>query len=187
MGHSMGGRIAVRLTGGSFADGAETNFFARGATVVKDGASSDRSSSAGTVYLQDGGEGYGTIYVRNDGNALNVNTYTPLPAGVTKAGVAPDAAVAFKRAKLVVGDCGRVKPFADLTMVELYMTAGTALDLNGHVFTVKTAHVDGINVIPGTYTAAQLAARGFAGVVDTSDGAGGTLCVLGSATILILR
>ena len=186
-GSGGGGRIAVRLTGGSFADGAETNFFARGATVVKDGASSDRSSSAGTVYLQDGGEGYGTIYVRNDGNALNVNTYTPLPAGVTKAGVAPDAAVAFKRAKLVVGDCGRVKPFADLTMVELYMTAGTALDLNGHVFTVKTAHVDGINVIPGTYTAAQLAARGFAGVVDTSDGAGGTLCVLGSATILILR
>ncbi len=47
--------------------------------------------------------------------------------------------------------------------------------------------MDGINVIPGTYTAAQLAARGFVGVVDTADGAGGTLRVLGSGTMLILR
>ena len=188
-GSGGGGRIAVRLTNGTFASGAETNFYARGATVLKNNANTDKSSSAGTVYLQgkrDGEKG-GTIYVRNDNNALNVNTYTPLPAGVTKAGVEPDAAVDFKRAKLIVGDCGRVKLFADLKMIELYTTAGTALDLAGHEFTVTTAHVDGINVPPGVYTAAQMQARGFAGVVDTADGAGGTLVVHGAGTVFIVR
>ena len=192
-GSGGGGRIAVRLTGGSFADGAETNFFACGATVVKNGESSDRSSSAGTVYLQGSvdGEKGGTIYVRNDGNALNVNTYTPLPAGVTKADVEPDAAADFRKASLVVGDAARVKLFADLKMVELNLEADTALDLNGRIFTATTAHVGGVNVPPGTYTPASTLAIGDGTLgdylADTADGAGGTLRVLGAATVLIVK
>ena len=192
-GSGGGGRIAVRLTGGSFADGAETNFFACGATVVKNGESSDRSSSAGTVYLQGSvdGEKGGTIYVRNDGNALNVNTYTPLPAGVTKADVEPDAAADFRKASLVVGDAARVKLFADLKMVELNLEADTALDLNGHVLVVRTAHAGGVNVQPGTYAAGSALPIGAGTLgdylLDTSDGAGGALVIHGAATVFILR
>ena len=192
-GSGGGGRIAVRLTGGNFADGAETNFYARGATVVKDNASSDKSSSAGTVYLQGKGDGEkgGTIYVRNDKNALNANTYTPLPAGETKAGAEPDAAADFKRATLAIGDCGRVKLFADLKMVELNLEADTALDLNGHVLVVRTAHAGGVNVQPGTYAAGSALPIGAGTLgdylLDTSDGAGGALVIHGAATVFVVR
>ena len=47
--------------------------------------------------------------------------------------------------------------------------------------------MDGRNVIPGTYTAAQMQARGFVGVVDSSANADGLLRVHGCGTILILR
>ena len=64
---------------------------------------------------------------------------------------------------------------------------GTALDLNGRVFTVRTAHAGGETIPPGLYTAAQLQALGFDEVIDTADGAGGTLRVLGAGTVLIVK
>ena len=182
-GSAGGGRIAMRLTNGDFAAGAETNFFARGATVVKDNASSGKSSSAGTVYLQgkrDAEKG-GTIYVRNDKNALNTNTYTPIPAGVTKGGVAPDDVADFKKASLVIGDCGRVKLFENLKMASLEMASGTVLDLNGKVIFVKRAKVGGARLMPGTYTPAKLA--GY--LVDSASG--GELVVTGGGLQIHLR
>jgi hypothetical protein len=186
-GSGGGGRIAVRLTNGNFAEGAETNFFARGATVVKDNASSDKSSSAGTVYLQgkSDGEKGGTIYVRNDKNALNTNTYTPIPAGVTKGGVAPDSVADFKMAALVVGDCGRVKFFDELRLRSVQVSSGSVLDLNGKKLTVNAAKMGDGKLAPGTYTASIAAVSGF--VIDTADGAGGSLVVTGGGFKLIVR
>ena len=182
-GSGGGGRIAVRLTNGEFATGAETNFYARGATVVKDNASTDKSSSAGTVYLQGKGDGEkgGTIYVRNDKNALNTNAYTPIPAGVTKGGVAPDAVEDFKMASLVVGDCARVKLFVNLKILELEMASGTAIDLNGKKFTVKSARLADGKLSPGTYTPAKLPDY----LVDSASG--GQLVVTGGGFHISLR
>lgn len=182
-GSGGGGRIAVRLANGEFATGAEANFYARGATVVKDNASSGKSSSAGTVYLQgkNNAEKGGTIYVRNDKNALNTNTFTPLPAGVTKGGVAPDAVEDFKKASLVVGDCARVKLFENLKMASLEMAFGTVLDLNGKANFVKRAKVGGAHLMPGTYTPAKLA--GY--LVDSASG--GELVVTGGGFSISVR
>ncbi|MGN0877770.1 MAG: DUF2341 domain-containing protein [Kiritimatiellia bacterium] len=184
-GSGGGGRIAVRLTNGGFAGGAETNFFARGATVVKDNASSDKSSSAGTVYLQgkSDGEKGGTIYVRNDKNALNTNTYTPIPAGVTKGGVAPDSVADFKMAALVVGDCGRVKFFDELNLRSVRVSSGSVLDLNGKTLTVKSATMNGVKLAPGTYVAGDEAVAGF--VVDPATG--GSLVVSGGGLMILVR
>ena len=190
-GSGGGGRIAVRLTNGNFAEGAETNFFARGATVVKDNASSDKSSSAGTVYLQgkSDGEKGGTIYVRNDKNALNTNTYTPIPAGVTKGGVAPDSVADFKMAALVVGDCGRVKFFDELKLRSVRVSSGSVLDLNGKTLTVKSAKVNGVKLAPGTYAAGSTVAIGEGALgdylVDTATG--GALVVSGGGFSIIVR
>ena len=182
-GSGGGGRIAVRLTNSDFTAGFETNFYALGATVVKDNASSDKSSSAGTVYLQgkSDGEKGGTIYVRNDKNALNTNAYTPIPAGVTKGGVAPDAVEDFKMASLVVGDCARVKLFVNLKMLELEMASGTVIDLNGKKFTVKSARRADRKLVPGTYTPAKL--PGY--LVDSASG--GQLVVTGGGFHISLR
>lgn len=184
-GSGGGGRIAVRLTNGDFAAGFETNFYALGATVLKNNANTDKSSSAGTVYLQgvSDGEKGGTIYVRNDKNALNVNTYTPIPAGITKGGVAPDAVADFKKASLVVGDCARVKLFDTLKMASLEMATGTVLDLNGKTNTVKCAKLGGTKLSPGTYAAGDDAVAGFV----TDSGEGGKLVVTGGGFTLIVR
>ena len=153
--------------------------------MVKDNASSGKSSSAGTVYLQgkSNAEKGGTIYVRNDKNALNTNTYTPIPAGVTKGGVAPDAAIDFKSASLVVGDCARVKLFDALKMEALGMESGTSLDLNGQTLTVKLAKLGGASLDPGIYTAADAAVAGFV----TDSGEGGELVVTGGGFSISIR
>ena len=181
---SGGGRVAVRLTGAgeTFSDTWVSKINAKGYYTSKFAA--DRSSSAGSVYLQTAGqaEGAGMIVVRNTGDAANNVAFTALPS--LKAGGEEDD---FRRATLSVEAAARVKLFADLRMVELDMADGTALDLNGHAYVVRTAHVAGENVQPGTYTAAQMQAHGFDEVVDTADGAGGTLRVLGAATVLIVK
>ena len=182
-GSGGGGRIAVRLTNGDFPAGAETNFYARGTTVLKDGTNTVSSSSAGTVYLQgkrDAEKG-GTIYVRNDNKASNVNTYTPIPSGVTKGGVDPEEAADFKKASLAIGDCGRVKLFADLKMSALEMASGTKLDLNGKTLIVKRAKVDETHLTPGTYTAATL------GGYLADSASGGELVVSGGGFSISIR
>ena len=144
----------MRLTDGDFAAGAEARFTASGATIIQH-VVSDKSSSAGTVYLQgmrDGEKG-GTIYVRNDRRPEDNITYTPIPSGVTRGGVEPDAVADFKKASLAIGNCGRVKLFADIRMNGLRMETGTALDLNGMTLTVNKAQLGGTRLALGTYTA----------------------------------
>ena len=179
---SGGGRVAVRLTDATLSDAWIAKINAKG--YYSSSISVGRCSSAGSIYLQTAGqaEGAGTIVVRNTGNTANNVAFTALPS--LKAGGEEDD---FRRASLSVEAAARVKLFADLRMAELDMAAGTALDLNGHAYTVQTAHIAGEKVAPGTYTAAQLQALGFDGVIDTADGAGGTLNVLGAATVLILK
>ena len=183
---SAGGRIAVRLTGSgaSFSNHWIENILATGALNTSGGTVfSNGCASAGTVYLQTSseGEGGGTIYVRN-GNQTGNPASTPIPS-FRWGGENDD----FRKTSLVIGDAARVKLFADLKMVELNTMAGTALDLNGHAYTVRTARVGGTNVPPGTYTAAQLQTRGFDEVIDTADGDDGILRVLGAATMIFIK
>ena len=181
---SGGGRVAVRLTGAgeTFSDAWVSKINAKGYYTSKYSAS--RSSSAGSIYLQtaDQAEGAGTIVVRNTGNTANNVAFTALPS--FKAGGEEDD---FRKASLKTEAAARVKLFADLRMATLDMAAGTALDLNGHAFAVTTARIGETNIAPGTYTAAQLQALGFDEAIDTADGAGGTLRVLGAATVLIVK
>ena len=121
------------------------------------------------------------IIVRNDNKAANL-AYTPLPAAAEA-----DPADDFRKASLALEAAARVRLFADLKMEALDAAAGTVLDLNGQTFTVRTAAVGGVNVPPSSYTAAQLADLGFDEVIDTADGAGGMLRVLGAATLLTVR
>ena len=177
-----GGRVAVRLTGAgaTFSDAWIAKINAKGYYSSK--ITAEFSSSAGSVYLQTGSqsEGAGTVIVRNTGDTANNIAVTELPS--LKAGGEADD---FRKASLSVEAAARVQLFADLKMAKLDMAAGTVLDLNGHKFTVTTAHVGGENVQPGTYAAGDAAVAGF--VIDTADGAGGTLRVLGAGTVLIVR
>ena len=88
----------------------------------------------------------------------------------------------------------RILPLALLALVLAAPSARAAtttlqflVDLHGQTFAVRTAHAGGVNVPPGTHTATQLEATGFAEFTDGADGAGGTLRVLGSATGLIVK
>ncbi len=179
-----GGRVAVRLTGtgATFSDAWIAKINAKGYYSSK--ITAEFSSSAGSVYLQTGSqsEGAGTVVVRNTGDTDNNVAVTELPS--LKAGGEADD---FRKASLSVEAAARVQLFADLKMQVLDAADGTALDLNGHAYTVRTAHVAGENITPGTYTAAQLQARGFDEVVDTADGAGGTLRVLGATFVMLLK
>ena len=67
------------------------------------------------------------------------------------------------------------------------MSSGSALDLNGKTLTVKSATINGVKLAPDTYTAAQLEAVGLAEFIDTAEGAGGTLRVLGIGTVILVR
>ena len=179
---SGGGRIAVRLTGSTLSDAWLAKINAKG--FYSSSISVDRCSSAGSIYLQTAGqaEGAGTIIVRNTGNTANNVAFTALPS--LKAGGEADD---FRKASLSVEAAARVKLFVDLRMVNLDMVVDTALDLNSHVFTVTTAHIGGTSVPPGTYTAAQMQALGFDEVIDTADGAGGSLIVKGRPFLIMVR
>ena len=67
----------------------------------------------------------------------------------------------------------------------------STLNLYGRTLVVTSCRICDENVQPGKYTAGSTHAIGDGTlgdyVVDTADGAGGTLIVLGSATMLILR
>ena len=187
-GGAGGGRIAIRLTGSgaAFSDWWKTNVTACG---VSFSGNNDKASSAGTVYLQDAsdGEAAGTVLIRNDlaleAGAVNNRAVTLYPG----TGDGCDAPDALRRTSLLVGGAARVQLTDSLQSVILDLEAGTTLDLAGHEFAVTTARIGQTNVKPGLYTAAQLQALGFAEVVDTADGAGGTLRVLGAGTVLIVK
>jgi hypothetical protein len=177
---SGGGRIAVRLTGPgeTFSDAWISKINAKGYYTTKFAA--DRSSSAGSIYLQTGdqAEGAGTVIIRNTGHTANNVAFTPIPSA--KAGGEEDD---FRKASLKTEAAARVKLFDNLRMVALDMAADTALDLNGKTLVVSKATLGGVKIAPGTYAADNAAVAGF--VVDSASG--GTLVVTGGGLTIIVR
>lgn len=173
---SGGGRVAVRLTGAgeTFSDAWVSKINAKGYYTSKFAA--DRSSSAGSIYLQtaDQAEGAGTIVIRNTGNTANNVAFTAIPSA--KAGGETDD---FRKASLKTEAAARVKLFADLRMATLDMAADTTLDLNGSTLVVNKATLGSTKLSPGTYAAVA----GF--VVDSATG--GALVVTGGGFRLIVR
>ena len=179
---SGGGRIAVRLTGAgeTFSDAWLTKINAKGYYTSKFAA--DRSSSAGSIYLQtaDQAEGAGTIVIRNTGNTANNVAFTAIPS--VKGGGDTDD---FRKASLKTEAAARVKLFGELRMAKLDMATNTKLDLNGKKMIVNAAKMGEDKIMPGTYTASSAAVSDF--VIDTADGAGGELVVTGGGFKLIVR
>ena len=177
---SGGGRIAVRLTGAgeTFSDAWVSKINAKGYYTSKFAA--DRSSSAGSVYLQTGdqSEGAGTVIIRNTGHTANNVAFTPIPSA--KAGGEEDD---FRKASLKTEAAARVKLFDNLRMVALDMASDTALDLNGKTLVVNKAKLGGVKLAPGTYAAGDAAVAGF--VVDSVTG--GELVVTGGGLAIIVR
>ncbi len=177
---SGGGRIAVRLTGAgeTFSDAWLTKINAKGYYTSKFAA--DRSSSAGSIYLQtaDQAEGAGTIVIRNTGNTANNVAFTAIPS--VKGGGEDDD---FRKASLKTEAAARVKLFDDLRMAKLEMEADTVLDLNGKTLAVRSAMLGNEKLAPGTYAADNAAVAGF--VVDSATG--GALVVTGGGFQLIVR
>ena len=173
-----GGRIAVRLTGkgNKFSDAWLANINAKGYYSSKITAAF--SSSAGSIYLQDGTqtEGSGKIIIRNTGDTNNNIAVTELPS--LKAGGENDD---FRKASLSLEAAARVQLHAKLRMAALEMASGTVLDLNGKVIFVKRAKVGGAHLMPGTYTPAKLA--GY--LVDSASG--GELVVTGGGFSISVR
>ena len=180
-----GGRVAVRLTGA----GATFSNFSGRISARRDTTSSSTLTAPGTVYLQTAvqGEGCGTILVdgtpRSGTAAFLGDPYTPIPAN----GAHPDDVDDLQRSSLEVSHYAKCAIATPLKLSSLSVDATSQLDLCGASLAVTTAHIGQTNVKPGLYTAAQLQALGFGEVVDTADGAGGTLVVLGAATILIVK
>ena len=185
-GSSGGGRVAVRLTGSGamFSDYWLTNITAKGysktgsiSSKIKD--DNYRYSSAGSVYLQTAveAEKCGTIVVRNDGVAANT-AYTSLPAAAKTDDIAD-----FKKAKLLLADCGRVRLYDSLQMASMTMESHCELDLNGKTLTVKSAKIGGTKLVPGTYAADNAAVSEF--VVDSATG--GSLVVSGGGLSILVR
>ena len=177
-----GGRIAIRLAGA----GAKLEDFEGTINCATMGNGS--VGSCGSIYVQETGvdEGRGMIVLDDAG--VTCTTYTPICA----TGYEADDVADFRHADLVVRNQAKAQVTAvdangTFTMDGIEIDETGALDLFGNRFVVTSAKVGGRNVPPGTYTAAQLSARGFAGVVDTSDGAGGTLIVRGSATLILVK
>ncbi len=177
-----GGRIAIRLTGA----GATLEDFA--GTVNCSTMGSGSIGSCGSIYVQNAGvaEGRGTVVL--DDNNVTCTTYTPICA----TGYQADDVAVFKYANLVVRNEAKAQVTAAdangaFKMNDIELDETGELDLFGHTFVVATAKVAGTKVPTGTHTAAQLQALGFTGIVDTADGAGGTLVVSGKGTVVFLR
>ncbi len=182
-GASGGGRVAVRLTDPSaeFSDHWKSAINAKGCYTSASTLLAAYSSSAGTVYLQSGGEAEaaGTIIVRNDNDSRNNVAFTPVPS--RRHGGEADA---FDKASFAFEDYARVKLHESFKAESLSMESGTALDLAGMALTLRSMQAGGENVPAGTYSAGStLFTDGF---VSDSVG-GGQVLVLGAGTVMVVR
>ena len=190
-----GGRIAVRLTEGDFTSFGTSKITAMGwysnHNIAGDFDKTPLASSAGTVYLQAAGEPEkgGTIIVRNHGTVESdswAHTYTWLPAGTRG-----DAAADFRQSKLVLDGAAWMALGASLRATSIDVAAGSALDLYGATLVVDRAKIGGVRLSPGTYAAGSTVVIGEGTLadylVDTADGAGGSLVVSGGGFALIVR
>lgn len=174
-----GGRISVVLTG-SGSDFSEWtgSFKARSGSVEP---SNPAKGAAGTVYLEAVADksGGGTVAVDNEtlSNEMSLKPWTPIPAFAGSTEVIKDTRWSAKNQT-------KLRVVADTIIGELVIEPPVELDLAGNSLTLKLFSLDGMaTTIPAdTYTAADLAS---ALVVDSIGG--GTVTVLPSSTLIILR
>ena len=170
-----GGRIAIHLTG----DGAAFDNF----DVTKITANSAMSTgspakagSAGTVYLESGTLGSGTVIVKSTNSG--VTTPTPIPSQ-TWGGEDDD----LDKASLSIQSYGIVALTESLKMSALTIGSNAKLDLNGKTFTVVRAKLGDTKLPVGTYAAGDAVLGGF-----VSDSAGeGSLVVKGEGLQILFR
>ena len=175
-GNGGGGRIAIRLgENAECTDKVFNNISACGYTVT---SASAANSSDGTIYLYvaDGlGIENGTIYVRGDGKSGNDNTFTPIPVGNNSYSKDTETAEQLKAASLTIEGAATVKLMDTLENATLNIYDNCLLDLNGRVYTVRCAYVNGEKVPVGDYKAGDTT---FEGMLIDSVG-GGKLHVTG--------
>ena len=183
-GGAGGGRVAVRLTnaGAAFSDHWKTSITAYGESF-KGGNS--KASSAGTVYLQAGGEAEsaGTVVIRNDLALQSAAASNPATTRYPGNGDGCDAPEALKRTSLVVAGAAHVELTDSLRSNALVIEDGSTLDLAGRTLTVKSAHLNGVKLASGTYAAADEAVAGYV----TDSGEGGELIVVGTSTLILVQ
>lgn len=140
-----GGRIAIHLTdeGATFDNFDVTKITANAAMSS---GNPTKAGSAGTVYLESGVAGTGTIIVKSTNSG--VTTPTPIPSQ-TWGGEDDD----LTKASLSIQSYGIVRLAESLKMSALTIGASAKLDLNGNTLTVNRATIGGVNVAPGTHSA----------------------------------
>ena len=176
-----GGRVAVRLTDAAATfDNFSGSITARGENA--NSATPDFGSSAGTVYLQDGSaaEGAGTIRVANLASSSATDAKTAFPS-LSEGSPIDDLTLSV----LEIQNNSKVYVTAKVKMSGLIMGSDTVLDLNGKTLVVNTAKVNGVKLASGTYAAGNAAVADY--LVDTAEGAGGSLVVTGGGFSLIVR
>lgn len=180
-----GGRVSVRLTDANaeFSDYWTTNILAWGVAWNAGDGTRLHHSTAGTVYLQDGKqkEGAGTVRIFQNNRTVNwttvcTNDFTAFPS--TRHGGENDD---LRKVSLEIGGGAHAFVAADARVASLFVAEHSTLNLNGKTLTVKSAKVNGVKLLPGTYTPAKLPAY----IVDSASG--GELVVTGGGFSLKVR
>lgn len=170
-----GGRIAIHLTdeGATFDNFDVTKITANAAMSS---GNPTKAGSAGTVYLESGTPGSGTVIVKSTNSG--VTTPTPIPSQ-TWGGEDDD----LTKASLSIQSYGIVALTESLKMSALTIGSNAKLDLNGKTFTVIRAKLGDTKLPVGTYAAGDAALGGF-----VSDAAGsGSLVVKGEGLQILFR
>ena len=186
-GGAGGGRIAIRLTGEDsvFTDYWRTNITAYGFSFAT--GKHGRDSSAGTVYLQDGTmpEAAGEVIIYNDfalqPEAINNLCTTRYPGN----GEGCDAPDTLKATSLTVSGAARVELTDSVSIKSAFIDENCLIDLAGHTLKVTEANINGAKLRAGVYVPTDEAVAGY--VLDTAEEPTGTLKVIGSALIIIVK
>lgn len=180
-GGQAGGRIAIKLTD------KDADFSSFTGKILAHTAAGSTSSSAGTIYLQSGNEPAkgGTLYIDNGSGAV-----TGISTPICATGAGCDQVLDFCRTKLVIrnGGYAQVTGGVDGAFKMSSLTvesSGGKLDLNGNVFTVKSAKLGDMKLSPGTYTSESDGLADY--LVDTATDSTGKLVVAGNGLTLIVR
>lgn len=184
-----GGRVSVRLTdaNATFSDYWTSNILARGVAWNAGNGTRLHHSTAGTVYLQDGKqkEGAGMVRIFQNNATVNwttvcTNDFTAFPS--TRHGGEDDD---LRRVALEIGGGAHAFVAKDAKIESIKMYEHSTINLFGRSLTVKRAKLGEKRLAPGRYVASSSAVAGF--VVDTAEGAGGTLVVTGGGFSISIR
>ena len=149
-------------------------------------------STAGTVYLQAGtqSEGHGSVRIFQNNAAVNwttvcTNDFTAFPS--TRHGGENDD---LRRVALEIGAGAHVLVTVDNARVaSLSVAEHSTLNLNGKKLNVKSAKVNGVKLVPGTYAAGSTLEIGEGTLADylVDSATGGELIVGGVGLSIIVR